>query len=117
MKNLNLGNQKNIAGGKFLFIAMNRFKIIPGQEEAFEKVWKDRDTHLNGVVGFQTFNLIKGARAEYYTLYASHTVWNSKECFEKWTKSLAFHKAHKNAGKNNHLYLAHPNFEGFEVIL
>ena len=96
---------------------MNRFKISPGQEEAFEKLWKERDTHLNGVEGFQTFNLIKGARAEYYTLYISHTVWNSKECFEKWTKSSAFRKTHKNSGKNSHLYLAHPNFEAFEVIL
>lgn len=100
-----------------MFIAMNRFKIIPGKELAFEKLWRERDTHLNGVKGFKSFNLVRGVKEEKYTLYASHTVWDSKEHFETWTKSQAFRDAHKNAGKNSYLYLEHPNFEGFEVIL
>ena len=36
-----------------MFIAMNRFKIVLGKEELFEKVWRERDTHLNGVEGFK----------------------------------------------------------------
>ena len=32
---------------------MNRFKIVLGKEENFEKVWRDRDTHLKGVPGFK----------------------------------------------------------------
>ena len=100
-----------------MFIAMNRFKIVPGHEEAFEKLWRERDTHLNGVSGFKTFNLVKGEESNEYTLYASHTVWNSRESFEDWTKSPAFRAAHNNAGENSHLYLDHPNFEGFEVVL
>ena len=48
-----------------MFIAMNRFKIIPGHEKEFEELWRKRETHLNGVKGFQSFNLIKGQRAEY----------------------------------------------------
>ena len=107
---------ENLTRDNFMFIAMNRFKIVPGHEDAFEKLWRERDSHLKGVKGFKSFNLIKGPRAEYYTLYASHTVWNSKDCFEKWTKSSAFRKAHKNSGKNSNLYLAHPIFEGFDVI-
>ena len=43
-----------------MFIAMNRFKIVPGKEDAFEKVWKNRDSHLKGVPGFIEFNLVKG---------------------------------------------------------
>ena len=27
-----------------MFIAMNRFKIVPGKENEFEKVWRERDT-------------------------------------------------------------------------
>ena len=96
---------------------MNRFKIIPGKELAFEKLWRERDTHLNGVKGFKKFNLVRGVKEQEYTLYASHTVWDSKEHFETWTKSQAFRDAHKNAGEKSHLYLEHPNFEGFEVIL
>ncbi len=29
-----------------MFIAMNRFKIVLGKEMEFEKVWRERDTHL-----------------------------------------------------------------------
>ena len=39
---------------------MNRFKIVLGKEKDFENVWKNRDTHLEGVKGFKNFNLIKG---------------------------------------------------------
>ena len=54
---------------------------------------------------------------EEYSLYASHSIWNSKDDFVNWTKSEAFRSAHKNAGQHNELYLDHPNFEGFEVVL
>ena len=27
-----------------MYIAMNRFKISPGRETEFEKIWKERDT-------------------------------------------------------------------------
>ena len=36
--------------------------------------------------------------------------------FEAWTKSEAFRKAHSGAGNRGHLYLGHPEFEGFEVV-
>src|SRR5579864_2734720 len=32
-----------------MFIAMNRFKVMPGAEADFERVWTSRDTHLNDV--------------------------------------------------------------------
>lgn len=100
-----------------MFIAMNRFQIVPGEEEAFETVWKTRDSHLDGVPGFVGFHLLRGPSAEDHTLYASHSVWNSREDFEAWTKSENFRKAHANAGGNKPLYLGHPRFEGFEVAL
>tara|TARA_B100000945_G_scaffold218058_1_gene175969 strand:- start:3 stop:305 length:303 start_codon:yes stop_codon:yes gene_type:complete len=100
-----------------MFIAMNRFKIIIGKEKEFEKVWKERDTHLSGVRGFKEFHLIKGSVNQDHTLYASHSIWNSKEDFINWTKSEAFRLAHKNAGRHKNLYLGSPNFEGFEVVI
>jgi len=30
-----------------VFIAMNRFRIIKGEEAEFERIWAERDTHLN----------------------------------------------------------------------
>ena len=100
-----------------MFIAMNRFKIVLGKEREFEEVWKNRDTHLNDVPGFKEFHLVKGEANDEYTLYASHSIWKSKNDFINWTKSEAFRLAHKNSGQHKGLYLGHPNFEGFEVVL
>lgn len=99
-----------------MFIAMNRFQVIRGEEAAFEEVWTSRDSHLGGVPGFVEFHLLRGPEAEDHTLFASHTVWRSRSDFEEWTRSEAFRKAHAGAGGNKPLYLGHPRFEGFEVI-
>ena len=100
-----------------MYIAMNRFKIVLGKENDFENVWRNRETHLDKVPGFKKFNLIKGEKKENYTLYASHSVWNSKEDFINWTKSESFRLAHKNAGQHKDLYIGAPHFEGFEKVL
>ena len=100
-----------------MYIAMNRFKIVRGSEEAFEQVWAKRDTHLDAVPGFKEFHLVRGPEHEDHVLYASHTIWESEAAFQDWTKSEAFREAHKNAGDNRSLYLGHPEFEGFTVVL
>jgi heme-degrading monooxygenase HmoA len=99
-----------------MFIAMNRFKVLRGQEEAFEAVWLSRETHLETVPGFQNFCLLRGPEADDHTLCASHSEWASKAAFEAWTKSEAFRRAHQGAGGNKPLYMGHPQFEGFEVL-
>ena len=96
---------------------MNRFKIISGKEEIFESIWKNRETYLEKVPGFKTFNLVKGKTKENYTLYASHSTWESENDFFNWTKSEAFKLAHKDAGNHKGLYIGHPEFEGFEVVV
>ena len=100
-----------------MFIAMNRFRVKRGSEEAFENVWLSRETYLDRVPGFVEFHLLKGPEAEDHTLYASHTVWQSKGAFEAWTRSDEFRAAHARAGNETTgpLYLEHPKFEGFEV--
>ena len=99
-----------------MYIAMNRFKIILGEEKNFEEIWKTRETHLDNVKGFENFHLIKGDTNESYTLYASHSTWDSKDAFLNWTKSEAFRLAHKNAAQHRNLYLGPPDFEGFDVV-
>ena len=99
-----------------MFIAMNRFRVAKGSEEAFEQLWLSRDSHLDKVPGFVEFHLLKGPEAEDHTLYASHTVWENRATFEAWTRSDAFRAAHSRAGDNKPLYLDHPQFEGFEVL-
>lgn len=100
-----------------MFIAMNRFRIALGSEALFEKLWRERDSHLDAVPGFREFHLLRGASDEECTLYASHTVWDSREAFEAWTESESFRKAHQQARAPQGTYLGHPRFEGFEVIL
>ena len=100
-----------------MFIAMNRFKVLKGSEQDFENVWLSRETHLPEVPGFVVFHLLKGPEREDQVLYSSHTIWRSHADFEAWTKSEQFRKAHARAGGNKPLYLGHPEFEGFTVLV
>ena len=100
-----------------MFIAMNRFKINLGREEDFEAIWRNRDSYLSEVPGFQKFNLVRGATNDEFTLYASHATWDSRKVFEDWTHSDSFKKAHAGAGANRDIYQGAPNFEGFDVVL
>ena len=100
-----------------MYLAMNRFKIARGFEEGFEKLWRERDSYLDSVPGFEKFSLLKGDENDEYTLYASHTVWESKKFFEQWTNSEAFRKAHAQAKAPKGTYIGHPNLELFESII
>jgi heme-degrading monooxygenase HmoA len=102
-----------------MYIAMNRFRVVPGFEEAFETIWRERQGRLSEVPGYVEFHMLKGPKAEDHTLYASHTVWATHEDFTNWTKSEQFRAAHANAGNNRGKveYLSGPHFEGFDVII
>ncbi|OQM77520.1 antibiotic biosynthesis monooxygenase family protein [Manganibacter manganicus] len=101
-----------------MYIAMNRFKVQNGREEEFENIWKNRKSTLDEMKGFRQFHLLRGAfnEAEKYTLFASHTVWDSQEDFVTWTKSDNFRESHKNAGTSKLTTYGHPQFEGFSAV-
>lgn len=100
-----------------MFVAMNRFKVFAAEAETFETIWRERDRHLDEVPGFVEFHLLKGPADGDTVLYASHTIWASREAFEGWTRSEAFRKAHAKAGSTKPIYAGHPQFEGFESVL
>ncbi len=100
-----------------MFIAMNRFRIAVGRESVFEDLWRRRESQLEGVPGFREFHLLRGPTDEESTLFASHSVWDSRQDFDAWTESEAFRQAHGQARAPEGTYLSHPTFEGFEVIL
>ncbi|WP_284428759.1 antibiotic biosynthesis monooxygenase [Acidovorax sp. SUPP950] len=100
-----------------MFVAMNRFRIAPGREEEFVEIWRQRDSHLAQVPGFQSFRLLRGDMTPEHTLFASHTVWASRADFEAWTRSDAFRAAHAGAGQKRDLYLGPPQLELFESAL
>lgn len=99
-----------------MFIAMNRFQVVLGEETVFEQIWLLRDSHLASVPGFVEFHMLRGPSAEDNSLYSSHTVWRSREDFEAWTRSDAFRAANRGAGEHKPLYLKPPRFEGLDVI-
>ncbi len=99
-----------------MFIAMNRFRILKGEEAEFERIWAARDSHLRAVPGFVEFHLLRGPEAADHRLYVSHTLWQSHRQFEDWTHSEAFRKAHARAGARKDIYQGPPQFEGFEVV-
>lgn len=100
-----------------MFIAMNRFKVRPGAEEAFETVWRERDSQLKSVPGFVSFHLLRGPAHEDHTLYCSHSVWQSRQAFEDWTRSQAFRTAHRHAGDHRNLYVEGPQLELYDAVL
>jgi heme-degrading monooxygenase HmoA len=100
-----------------MFIAMNRFQITRGREDDFVAVWKGRDSYLDSVPGFKEFHLLRGPQNDEYTLFASHSVWESKAAFEAWTHSEAFRKAHANAGQTKGIYQGHPHLELFDSVI
>ena len=51
-----------------MFIAMNRFKINLGFEEGFEKIWRERESHLEEAPGYQSFALLRGDTYDDHTL-------------------------------------------------
>lgn len=100
-----------------MYIAMNRFRIAPGFEEAFEEMWRSRESYLDQVPGFKNFHFLCGPKTDECTLYVSHSVWESHAAFEAWTNSDSFKQAHARAKSPEGMHLGHPNFEGFEVVL
>lgn len=101
-----------------MFIAMNRFKIKPGMEQDFIEIWNQRESHLDEVPGFKSFNLLQGESTDEFTLFASHSIWESEKAFEDWTQSEAFKKAHAHAGsKTADIYLGPPQVECFNAVL
>jgi heme-degrading monooxygenase HmoA len=99
-----------------MFVAMNRFRVAPGSEGAFEEMWRKRDRHLDATPGFVSFHLLRGPDLGDHVLYCSHSTWRDRAAFEAWTRSEAFRAAHRDVGSGRSMYLAAPEFEGFETV-
>lgn len=75
-----------------MFIAMNRFRVTPGKEPEFERIWRERETYLDGVPGFVRFALL---RSDTPGEYVSHSTWRDRDAFIAWTQSPAFVAGHR----------------------
>lgn len=99
-----------------MFVAANRFRVIPEHASEFEQVWLTRESRLHELPGFLRFELLRGPQAEDHILYTSSTLWASRAEFEAWTRSEQFRRAHAGAGGSKTLTLGPPSFEGFDVL-
>ncbi len=100
-----------------MYIAMNRFQIHSGREEAFEKVWSERESYLDQVTGFREFHLLRGETTDGITPYVSHSLWDSRAAFQDWTRSESFRRAHGQAQTREGTVAGPPVFEGYEIVL
>jgi len=99
-----------------MFVAMNHFRVAADRGDDFERAWRERESYLEGVAGFASFHLLKGAAdADGALTYASHTIWADEASFRAWTESDAFRKAHAQ-GKLGGILLGPPRFVGWTSV-
>ena len=100
-----------------MYLVMNRFRVKVGFEEAFEDVWRSRESKLLERDGFVRFDLLKGEESDGFVLFASYALWRDKEAFVDWTKSQQFRSAHgKPKNERTVEYAGPPVLECFELI-
>jgi heme-degrading monooxygenase HmoA len=97
-----------------LFITMNHFQVDPARGAEFEKVWRERESHLAAVPGFVRFALLRGDEPG---AYVSHASWESRAAFDAWTRSEAFRKAHAQARTPAGLVTGHPRLALYEAVI
>ena len=97
-----------------MFITMNRFRVRSGSAPDFETVWLKRDLDMAEAKGFTAFHLLRGPEQEDHTLYASHTVWASRQDFIAWAWSRQ--QVHRDIDGSKRLCIGGPAFEYFSVI-
>jgi heme-degrading monooxygenase HmoA len=98
------------------FLALNHFKVQPDRVDDFERAWRERDSYLDGVDGYQTFHLLRGGSNPDGTVaFASHTTWRDEAAFRAWVASDAFRKAHAQ-GKLSGIIAGPPEMKGWTSV-
>ena len=102
-----------------VFVAMNRFKVLEGKEEAFEKRWAERESKLEGMDGFLTFLLLRrdALKAEDGLNYSTLTVWRNWDAFDAWRASSANAKAHAKSEDAEPMFDGAPSPVMYEGVL
>ena len=70
------------------FIAMNKFSVLPGREDAFEARFAARESSLSSFAGFGGFMLLRrDDKADDGFTHSTWSVWKDKASFEAWKSS------------------------------
>lgn len=97
-----------------MFVAMNRFNVVSGQEAEFERIWRERETYLAGTDGFVRFALLKSEMTP--GEYVSHSTWRDRAAFMAWMQSPAFAAGHAQ-GSLKGILTGPPMPSMFEAVL
>jgi predicted O-methyltransferase YrrM/heme-degrading monooxygenase HmoA len=108
-----------------MFIAMNRFQVKAASADAFENVWRERESYLGQVPGFIRFHLLRassvGQRAPASgpesVEFISHSTWLTESAFLGWLDSDASRKAHSGASGTREMLIGPPEFRFYRVAL
>jgi len=98
-----------------MYIAMNNFRVNVDKAAEFEQAWRERDSHLDEMSGFEQFHLLRGPEEDGIVQYASHTVWTDEASFRAWTESEQFKKAHAR-GSLSGVLAGPPRFIGWTAV-
>jgi heme-degrading monooxygenase HmoA len=96
-----------------MFVAMNRFQIVPGREDEFERIWHERESHLSVVPGFVQFALLRAEDGE----FISHSTWEDRAAFEAWTQSDQFARGHRQGRSLEGIVGGPPQLRTYEAVL
>ena len=74
-----------------MIVVENRIPVKNEYREKFEKLFKERESHLNETPGFVRNEVLRPIKGDEYVVM---THWESMEHFQNWMNSDAFRKAH-----------------------
>ncbi len=102
-----------------MYVAMNRFKVIPGKEDAFVDSWRQRESQLQKFEGFRSFALLRNDLPSDDGLldYISQTIWDQRTDFENWHNSPEFHQAHAQGGSVEGILAGPPQVGLYNAVI
>jgi heme-degrading monooxygenase HmoA len=96
-----------------MFVAMNKFQVTAGGEAEFERIWRERESHLATVPGFVQFALLRGDEGE----FISHSTWRDRAAFVAWTESQQFAQGHRQGGSLAGILAGPPQLRTYEAAI
>lgn len=93
-------------------VKINAIEVPEGMGPEIEKRFADRAKEVDGMPGFEGFQLLRptGGEKRYFVV----TQWRSEEDFMAWVKSPAFQHGH--AAANARPVATHSEILSFEVV-
>lgn len=98
-----------------MIIVSNRIPVNPDYAEAFETIFEERASLVDGMKGFIAFQLLRPTKSG--DPYVVMTFWESKADFQAWTQSDEFKEGHAKSGTlPPETFTGHPKLEVHEVV-